>query len=280
MPFWIERMNKSPANRTEGAVFERLSTLRVLAVDDHEINRQFLQAGLGPHVGSLMLAGNGYQAVKISRDHQFDLVLMDLHMPDMDGLSAWQKMLQESGPESVAKVIALTADSREEERERLRRAGFHGFLTKPVEIDRLLRTMVRIAAGGDGFESGDDEGGCRRSLLLDHDRARSASGSPHNARRMQAALLQELDQRKDELDGLMLSGAFDQAAEFLHQWKGGSGYAGASRLEQASALLEQSLRHGLDSSPGTLFVNFIRTTEATRQALALAVGSSNNPQDS
>lgn len=262
---------------SENSISERLSGLSVLAVDDHAINRDFLRAALGRRVAQLVLAGSGFQALDCCRDHRFDLVLMDLHMPDMDGLSAWQKILDECGTDRAGRVIALTADSREEERERLRTAGFHGFLTKPVEIDTLLQCMARVAGGDDGFEADADDRESGRSLLLDQPRAVRASGSEQNAVRMQSALSLELAQRADELDELLTAGRFEQAADLLHQWKGGSGYAGASRLEEASELLEQSLRCELDSSPGTLYLNLIRTTEATRQALALAAGDGRNP---
>src|SRR6056297_1244613 len=106
--------------------------LAVLAVDDHQINRDFIQAALAPAVASLELAGTGYEAVERCRSRRFDIVLMDLHMPDMDGLTAWEQIRGQATGELSMRVIALTADSRPEERERLRCAGFHGFLSKPV----------------------------------------------------------------------------------------------------------------------------------------------------
>lgn len=246
-----------------------MGDLSVLAVDDHEINRDFIRAALGPKVAVLELAGSGFEAMEKCRARQFDIVLMDLHMPDMDGLSAWQRIQAGGDGESTTKVIALTADSRAEERERLRNAGFHGFLNKPVAPELLIRTMLRVAAGRDGFTEIRDPAE-QRALLLDDGRAARVSGSPKRARQMRAALANEIDEQRDLLDRALAERRLAEAAGKLHQWAGASGYAGATRLEQASAMLEQSLGRDLDSSPGTLYLNFLRTLESTRQAIAAA----------
>ena len=243
--------------------------LSVLAVDDHDINRNFIQAALSPAVASLALAGSGFEAIERCRKQHFDIVLMDLHMPDMDGLTAWERIQEQITAHPPTRVIALTADSRVEERERLRDAGFHGFLTKPVTPGLLIKTIQRVANGRDGFTEIRDPAQ-KRALLLDEARAARASGGPKHARRMRTALAAELDEQGPVLDRNLALGRFEAAAEQLHQWVGAGGYSGATRLEQASALLEQSLRNELDSSPGVLYLNLIRTLESTRQAIAVA----------
>ncbi|MEX2499782.1 MAG: response regulator [Wenzhouxiangellaceae bacterium] len=246
-----------------------IANLAVLAVDDHEINRDFIRAALTGKVASLELAGSGFEAVRHCQNAHFDIVLMDLHMPDMDGLSAWRRICSQAGDKLTTRVIALTADSRSEECERLRNAGFHGFLNKPVPPKLLMRTIGRVAAGRDGFTEIRDPAE-QRALLLDDARAARASGSPKRARQMRAALAHEFDERRADLDRALAEGRFGDAAELLHQWTGASGYAGATRMEQASAALEQVLRRDLDSSPGTLYLDLLRTLESTRQSIVAA----------
>lgn len=249
-----------------------LGALRILAVDDHSINRDFLHAVLGPGVAELTLAGSGHEAIDACRRDTFDIVLMDLHMPDMDGADAWRQIVRELDAGAAPRVIALTADSRPEERERLRALGFHGFLPKPVSADLLRATIVRVANGGDGFAE-ESEQSPKRVLLLDDERARRANGSEKRAGEMRAAVAAEIEHSLPELHRLLLDGRHAAAAELLHQWKGACGYAGASRLEQACRQLEQSLSRDPDSSPGTLLFNLQRTAESTRQAIALAAGA-------
>lgn len=246
-----------------------IESLAVLAVDDHEINRDFIRAALGPAVASLELAASGFEAVECCRKRQFDIVLMDLHMPDMDGLTAWERICDQAGGGLPTRVIALTADSRPEERERLRNAGFHGFLSKPVAPDLLLFTIRRVVAGRDGFTEIQNPAE-RRALLLDDARAARACGSPRRARQMRAALAVEIDDHFESLDLAIATGRFEEAAEYLHQWTGACGYSGATRLEKACASLEASLRGDLDSSPGSLYLNWIRTVEGTRQSIRSA----------
>src|SRR6056297_4156775 len=80
--------------------------LAVLAVDDHEINRDFIHAALAPAVASLELACSGFEAIECCRKRRFDVVLMDLHMPDMDGLSAWEHIREQATGRST-RVIAF-----------------------------------------------------------------------------------------------------------------------------------------------------------------------------
>lgn len=243
-----------------------IERLTVLAVDDHQINRDFIQAALASEVASLELAGSGFEAIERCRENAFDVVLMDLHMPDMDGLSAWEGIRDQAVGELSTRVIALTADSRPEERERLRNAGFHGFLSKPVAPGLLLLTIRRVAAGRDGFTEIQNPAE-RRALLLDDARAARACGSPRRARQMQTALMAEIDDNFRALDDAISNRRFGEAADRLHQWAGASGYSGATRLEQACASLEASLRRHLDSSPGNLYLNLLRTVESTRQSI-------------
>lgn len=248
---------------------KEIEHLTVLAVDDHEINRDFIQAALAPAVASLELAASGFEAVERCGARHFDILLMDLHMPDMDGLTAWERIRGQAGGSLSTRVIALTADSRPEERERLRNAGFHGFLSKPVAPGLLLLTIRRVAAGRDGFTEIQNPAE-RRALLLDDARAARACGSPRRARQMRAALAAEIDEHFESLDRAITGGRFQAAAEHLHQWTGACGYSGATRLEQACASLEASLRGKLDSSPGSLYLNLIRTIESTRQSIRSA----------
>lgn len=246
-----------------------IESLTVLAVDDHEINRDFIQAALAPAVAALELAGSGFEAIERCRERQFDIVLMDLHMPDMDGLTAWERICAQATGGLSTRVIALTADSRPEQRERLRNAGFHGFLSKPVPPGLLLLTIRRVAAGRDGFTEIQNPAE-RQALLLDDTRAARACGSPRRARQMRHALAAEIDDHLEALDHAISCGQFEAAAERLHQWAGASGYSGATRLEQACASLEASLRRELDSSPGNLYMTLLRTVESTRQSIRVA----------
>jgi len=242
-----------------------LADLAVLAVDDHEINRRFIDSALRSRVASLSLARNGQEALSAWRGGRFHIVLMDLHMPDMDGPATWQAMRRERRDDDT-RIIALTADQRPEETRRLQRAGFHGFLSKPVSVDLLIHALLRAAAKPDSFVSF-EQSGPRRTALLDVERAIEASGSARRAAELFRAFVPELDSSTAELENLLVEKRFEEAAHFVHQLRGAAGYVGAARLQAACGLLEEALRQESDSSPGTLLAHWMRVVSATRVAL-------------
>ena len=125
-------------------------SLRVLVAEDNEVNRMVMEAilsGMGHAVG---FAENGEQAVSLASDRDWDIVLMDLHMPIMDGLEATRAIrAQANGRRAAVPIVALTADVFAETRERCEAAGVVDFLTKPVdtaELSACLRRQVHAAS--------------------------------------------------------------------------------------------------------------------------------------
>lgn len=118
--------------------------LRVLAVDDNALNRQILAAMLDLWPVSTMWATNGVEALDILAQERFDVVLMDVQMPVLDGLSATRQLRASEGPNRRVPVIALTANAREEDRASCLAAGMTDFLTKPVRPQALLEALARV----------------------------------------------------------------------------------------------------------------------------------------
>jgi hypothetical protein len=138
----------SAASRPPADAPARPSGLRVLVVDDHPVNQKLAQALLqrmGHEVGQ---AGNGLEALEQLRRQPFDLVLMDLHMPEMDGLECVRAIRQLPGPARHTRVIALTADAQESTRRETQAAGFDQFLTKPLRVRDLQELLEPVAATG------------------------------------------------------------------------------------------------------------------------------------
>jgi CheY-like chemotaxis protein len=90
---------------------------------------------------------DGRAALQALQQQDFDVVLMDLHMPELDGLAATRAIRAMPGPKAEVPIIALTADAFAETRARCFEAGMNGFLSKPVSLDDLSQTLVRNAPG-------------------------------------------------------------------------------------------------------------------------------------
>ncbi len=123
--------------------------LRILVAEDNAINQKVIGALLGGKFGHhLTIANNGREAIEWHAKERFDLILMDIHMPEMDGLDAIRLIrAQESGQGGAQRmpIYALTAAALPEEREQGLAAGVDGYLTKPINAKELREVLLAIS---------------------------------------------------------------------------------------------------------------------------------------
>ena len=121
-----------------------LRGLRVLLVEDNEINQEIAVALMESLGVSVLVAGNGAEAVSLLADHDVDGVLMDIQMPVMDGLSA-ARLIRETGREGVRNlpIIAMTAHAMQEDRSKSLAAGMNDHITKPIDVQELRAKLDR-----------------------------------------------------------------------------------------------------------------------------------------
>jgi CheY-like chemotaxis protein len=123
--------------------------LKILVAEDNRINQQVILRLLKKIGYEADLVNNGKEAVERLRIQEYNLVLMDLEMPEMDGLTATQLINQEwpQNTQDIYRIrpwiVALTAYATEEDRERCREAGMNGYLTKPIRLPELERTLTQ-----------------------------------------------------------------------------------------------------------------------------------------
>ena len=122
----------------------RQSNLRVLLVDDHPINRQVAALFLRPFNMRIVEAVNGAEALAALEREAFDVVLLDMHMPVMDGPTTIAKIRASGQPWATMPVIALTADAMSGDRERYLALGMDGYLSKPLAERELLSEIARM----------------------------------------------------------------------------------------------------------------------------------------
>ncbi|AWV88816.1 response regulator [Bradymonas sediminis] len=113
---------------------------KILLVEDNEMNRDMLARRLQRRGYEVLVALDGQQAVDMSRSESFDIILMDLSLPVMDGWEA-TRQIKAHGPTSEIPIIALTAHALETDRTRALETGCDAFETKPVDIGSLLSTI-------------------------------------------------------------------------------------------------------------------------------------------
>ncbi|SCA58317.1 putative Histidine kinase [Candidatus Terasakiella magnetica] len=143
---------KLPVEESEPLIEEAeeqqaLSELDILLAEDNLINQKVVLAMLNKHGHRVVVANDGEQAVEQAHKQKFDVILMDMQMPKMDGLEATKHIRQGEGPNQGSVILAFTADAIREHRERYFASGVNDIVTKPIKIEDLEEKVRRFIQG-------------------------------------------------------------------------------------------------------------------------------------
>ena len=122
---------------------------RVLIVEDNEKNMKLFRDVLSAKGYRTLEATSGARAIEVALEHAPDLVLMDIRLPDIDGVEALRRLRADDRTTSIP-VVAVTAQAMRGDRERFLAAGFDGYVPKPVDIAELAATVREHCEGGAG----------------------------------------------------------------------------------------------------------------------------------
>ena len=124
-----------------------LTGAHILLTDDNSVNRQIVRLFLKPQRAVIVEAVNGKEALERLAAESFDLVLLDVHMPVMDGVEAIQRIRSSDAPWRNIPVLALTADAMSGDREKLIGQGMSGYVSKPIDQRELISEINRMLGG-------------------------------------------------------------------------------------------------------------------------------------
>ena len=113
----------------------------LLVVDDNKVNRLLLTRSLELQGHGVESAENGRVALEMLRRGGFDLVLLDMEMPEMDGLEATRRITARWKPKDRPRIVAMTANAMQGDREECLAAGMDDYLTKPIRVERLVEAL-------------------------------------------------------------------------------------------------------------------------------------------
>ncbi|HMC15511.1 MAG TPA: ATP-binding protein, partial [Albitalea sp.] len=143
----------APAHAGAGTVPADLAAarrLKVLVAEDHPVNRAYLEAVLDKLGHTAVFAENGEEAVRAVQEQDFDIVLMDLHMPVMDGFAAARAIRALPLPRGAMPIVALTADAFQDSQELACQAGMDEMMTKPAHLPQLRDLLARYGGRASG----------------------------------------------------------------------------------------------------------------------------------
>ena len=233
-----------PAEKADSVdVAAPTSSKQVLLVDDNQVNLKLaseLMRLWGHHVTE---AEHGATALEIYRNQRFDLIILDIQMPDIDGASLLQ-MMREHNPEDQAPVVALTANALNDEAGRLLELGFDYYLSKPIDEDKFRAILDREPRrlDSDPQRSTDDQAASDCSL----DYAKSLALSADNEsllRQIFEIIQRDIPDQQKQLDNALQQQDRDKLAAIAHKLHGVTCYASLPRLRRRVLSFQQRLGH-------------------------------------
>jgi signal transduction histidine kinase/DNA-binding response OmpR family regulator len=224
--------------------------LRVLLAEDNTVNQQLAVALLEKRGHRVDVAGNGYEAVELVRRLPYDAVLMDIRMPELDGVGATQRIRKLPGAAGRVPIIAMTANAMAGDRERYLASGMDDYVSKPVDGRTLVAAVERWSAEGEnpgpasvGVSNPSDE-------ILDLDRLAELEAAL-DASTVQEIVEHQLDDARERLERLRVaseSGDIETVRREAHDLKSTLGVFGAARATELARELEESCRMGQNES--------------------------------
>ncbi|ROH89607.1 response regulator [Stagnimonas aquatica] len=263
-----------------------LAGLRVLAADDNEVNlqveREILESA-GARVG---LARNGLEVLARLAEEPFDVVLLDLQMPELDGLATVRKLRADSRYRRMP-VIAMTAHAMPEDRQQALAAGMSDYLSKPVARDALVLALQRAQLGlPPPAVAGSDlpavvsatEGALVDAALLDAEGAiRHLGGNRDLYRRLVERFQRDHHQAAEQITGALGGQDWERARREAHSLRGVAANLGALRLAGLAGEIEQALRQDQQPS-GEQLARLQQTQQQTLAAMQALEEASAPPE--
>ncbi|MBT0586115.1 response regulator [Alteromonas sp. SM 2104] len=236
-PQKIDSLLHSPSQSSQNPLYAKLASLpriHVLAVDDMEMNLKLINTWLQNTPVNLTVAISGAEAVALCQSTAFDIILMDVQMPNMDGLQA-TKMIRKTEHNIGTPIIAVTAHAFKEEQERLMASGMDDYLPKPIEIGQLVDLINRwcenVEPTPEQIPSFDWELALRR-----------ANGSDDAAFELLEAFIQQLPDCIDMIKTAARSKDFETLLQHIHRIHGACCYTGVSRFQALCHDIESDLK--------------------------------------
>jgi CheY-like chemotaxis protein/HPt (histidine-containing phosphotransfer) domain-containing protein len=239
-------------------------SLHVLVAEDTPANQKLVLHVLGSRGHDIKIAENGRQALGLLREQDFDVVLMDVQMPEMDGFQATEAIRKLDDPEKArVPVIAMTAHALKGDQERCLAAGMDCYLSKPIKGEEMVEVVERMA----------EDGACKLQIadcklqiedpspkaqdpspVFDLDEAVSKCfGKYELFQEMAGCLFCEADSLVEQMRAALSNGDRTELADTAHRLKGTVAYLGAPPALEATRRVEDIGRSGdLSAAPDAL----------------------------
>jgi CheY-like chemotaxis protein len=264
--------------------------LRLLLVEDNLVNQRLAVRLLEKRGHTVVVASNGREALDVLARESFDVVLMDVQMPEMDGFEATSILRRKEQPTGRrTPVVAMTAHAMKGDRERCLGAGMDDYLSKPLQPEELFETVESLAEMGRATEPAPPPGSAdgrepSPAEMPPRDR-RSACEPPSSEFDLRKAMLQAGDDEQllkevidiflrdaprsmQQMSEAVANGDAKRLERAAHTLKGSVGYFGAERTFRAAHRLEMLAKQGDLAAAGAGFAELKEALDRLEPELA------------
>jgi signal transduction histidine kinase/CheY-like chemotaxis protein/HPt (histidine-containing phosphotransfer) domain-containing protein len=241
------KMVSEPTKVTQDGHLRSCGALRILLAEDNRVNQTVAIKTLEKMGHSVVVANNGREALSLLATEAFDLVLMDVQMAEMDGLTATRKIREdEQLTQSHVPIIAMTAHAMAGDRERCLAAGMDAYVSKPINRKKLEEAIVTIVTPRAGVRVAsvmriqEEDAGRVDTVAWDVEEAlEKLGGDEALLREVTGIFLEEIPEHLATLHRAINEGDFGTVERTAHSLKGEMGYLGVSGLAHKARELER-----------------------------------------
>ncbi len=273
----VQRAPDSRVSQFDGSLAVRMP-LRILLAEDNEVNRKVALRMLKGFGYDADVAGNGLEAIDAVRRQPYDLVLMDIQMPEMDGLEATRRIVRDVPEELRPRIVAMSANALREDADAAVQAGVDDYVVKPISVPMLRAALEKSSAliAVRDSQPGALPGPARRaaaalSAVLDEEQLRNFIDLDPSGDFLQGLLVSFAANSRQALADLRRAVAESNAAgavEVTHQLKGTSGTLGVKQMRRVCIAIEDMASQGELHGAAALVDQCDREFEAGLTALS------------
>jgi len=218
-----------------------LSGKKLLVAEDMQLNQFLMAQLLAGHNLSLTFVSNGLEAVKACQEHAFDLIVLDIRMPLLDGVGACRAIRKLTNPNALVPIVAITAHMFEEEQLRFFTMGMNAAVIKPVEKDTFLPLLSRLLSSPLAEEKYLLSVDLHSSLQIDLSYLqRIGNNDPAFIKMMLDSFLENAESLQQRLDLAISNTDTQQIGDIAHQLKFSLGVLGIRALDEKLSWLQES----------------------------------------
>jgi PAS domain S-box-containing protein len=251
--------------------------LRILLVEDNPANQKLATYVLQDRGHVVEIAGDGWEALRLTEQNRYDVILMDVQMPGMDGLEATAAIRKREDGGSRVPIIAMTAHAMKGDREKCLAAGMDGYLSKPIDAHEMISLVETLAAGSPSVAAGavsspptpPQAAGPSATPAFDPELALKRCLDKRGLlQQMISFFFKDADSLLPQMRAALQKGDLVEVGQLGHRLKGTIAHVGAEAAREAALRVERFMLYAGEQTEAEAAVRaFERECEVLRAAL-------------